>query len=163
MKEPLHDKWEIGELDCWDQLARETLIMVGAASNDNLIALFALDFCTQEAYVSDVMLRTGVWAAGDVQVDRLLNLEAFVEQACERNSMRFRIGGSITAASVSGARDRSTEHATCGEVEPDSQYCLLRGIEVLLRDVGNHEVLPHRQPNLAAAEAVCNIGGGKHL
>jgi hypothetical protein len=44
VKEPPHDRRKIGELDCRNQFAGETLIPVGAASDDNLIAFFATDF-----------------------------------------------------------------------------------------------------------------------
>ena len=45
--------------------------LIGAAADDHLVALFAADFDAHQADVADVVLRAGVGAAGDVQVDRL--------------------------------------------------------------------------------------------
>ena len=101
-----------------------------------------------------------MWAAGDVQVDRLLDCEASIEQICERDCMRFCVRRSKTAALVAGACDCSTEHTACGEVESGGEYGLFRGFKVVFRDVRYHEILPHGQPNLTAAETVRNIRHG---
>ena len=55
-----------------EEFAGESLVLVCAASDEDLIAFFAGDFYAQETDVSDVVLGAGVVTAGDVEVDGLV-------------------------------------------------------------------------------------------
>ncbi len=72
LEEPLHDWREIAELDGRDQFAGDALVLVGAAADDDLVAFLAADFDAHQPDVADVVLSAGVRAAGDVQIDGLL-------------------------------------------------------------------------------------------
>ena len=73
-EEALDFRGQVSETDRWDEFACETLILIGAAADDDLVALFAGDLHAHEADVADVVLGAGVMAAGDVQIDRLIKI-----------------------------------------------------------------------------------------
>src|SRR5260370_19416228 len=66
-KEALHLCRKFGEADGGDEFAGEAPVLVCAAADEDLIALFAADLDAHEAEVADVVLGAGVVAAGDVE------------------------------------------------------------------------------------------------
>src|SRR6185503_10711756 len=78
LEEPLHRRGQIYKPDCGNQLAANALVTVRASADLDLIALFAVDLHAHQANVSDVVLRARVRAPGNMQVDRLKNLEALI-------------------------------------------------------------------------------------
>jgi len=103
IKEPVHDGWQIGESDGGDELTGNTLILIGAAANDDLVAFFPADFDAHKAEVANVMLSARVAAASDVQVDRLLNFEVAIDMIGESDSVSFGVARSVATALVAGA------------------------------------------------------------
>ena len=87
LEKPLHDWWQISEPDRGDQFARNALVLIGTAADDNLIAFFAAHLRAQQTDVADVMLCAGVRAAGDVQINRLVDLEAAIEMFAKLDSV----------------------------------------------------------------------------
>ena len=131
-EETLHFGGQVGEGDGGDEFAGESLILVCAATDEDLIALFAGDFDAHETDVSDVVLGAGVVAAGDVQVDGLVkDREALVEKIGERDGVGLGVGGRESAALVACAGDRAAEDSACFVAEAGVSECLLCGFEML--------------------------------
>src|SRR4051812_14940028 len=74
-KETFQGWSQIGVSNGRNQLARQTTVLIAATSDDHLIALFSSKFCSQQSNVADVVLRAGMRAACDVEVERLVDLE----------------------------------------------------------------------------------------
>jgi len=110
------------------------------------------------------MLGAGVVAAGDVEVDGLVeDGEVCVEVVGEGDGVGFGVGGREAAAAVAGAGDGSAENGACGDVEVSFGEGLFCSFEVLRGDVGDEQVLPDGEAELARAEAVGDVGEGAHL
>ncbi len=120
-EEAVHNGRQVGEADRGDQFARDALVLVGAAAEDDLVALFAADLDAHQADVADVVLRAGVRAAGDVQVDGCMIVEARVEMSGECDGVGLGVGRGEAAALIAGAGDGAAEHSACFEVQASSR------------------------------------------
>ncbi len=123
-------------------MPRDALVMIRATSYDDLIAFFAAHFGAKQAEVSDVVLRTGVWAARDVEVDRLVDLEASIKKVRQYDGVRLGVSGSEAATFVPGAGDRTAQHPSRGEVQLCCNQCCFSIFNVTSRNVWDHEILP---------------------
>src|SRR5687768_2339720 len=72
---------------------------------DQIVA--ALDARPQQSDVADEVLGTRVSAAGQMNVDGLIEIDAGVEIIGDRQCMPLGVGGGVFAAGVSGAGDHS--------------------------------------------------------
>src|ERR1700704_5772131 len=118
----------MGEADGGQEFAGEPLVLVCAASDEDLIALFAGDFDAHESDVSDVVLGAGVVTACDVEIDGLVeDGEALIEKIGERDSVGLGIGGRESAALVAGAGDRAAEDSAYLVAEAGGGEWQLRG------------------------------------
>jgi len=160
----LHSGGEIREADGGEEFAGEPLVLVCAASDEDLIALFAGDFDAHETDVSDVVLGAGVVTACDVQVDGLVeDGETLVEEIGERDGVCLGIGGRESAALVACAGDGAAEDSPRFVAEAGVGECQLRGFEMFGGNVGYEEILPDGEADLAGAETVGDVGDGAHL
>jgi hypothetical protein len=95
---------EVGKANRWDELACEALIVVRSAAKKDLIPLFAGDLNAHETDIPDVVLRTRMMAASDMEVDGLIeDRKTCVDVSCELDCVGFGIGGGEAAAFVTGA------------------------------------------------------------
>ena len=107
-EEALHSGGKFGDADGGEEFTGESLVLVCAASDEDLIALFAGDFCAQETDVSNVVLGAGVVTARDMQVDGLVeDRKALVEEIGKCDGVGLGVGGRESAALVACPGDRT--------------------------------------------------------
>jgi len=129
-----------------------------------LIAFNARDFDAHEADVANVVLRAGVVATGDVEVDGLVeDGEACVEMAGEIDGVGFSVRGGEAAALVACAGNGSGEDCAGVVIEACVLDSLRCDFEVLGRNVGDDEVLPDGEAEFTGAEVLGYVGERTHL
>ena len=114
-----------------------------------------LDLGAEQADVADVMLGAGMVAAGQVDVDRLVE-----RRAAPRGGRRSPARGALVsdagelAAGVAGAGDQAGADAGRVPVSPRASMRRFAVLDVGLGDVGDQQVLPDGQADRAAAESL---------
>ena len=118
-QDPFDEGLQLFKRNCLENLATHRLSFSEAAADADVVS-FALvtRFDPEKANVANVVLGAGVRAAGDVQVDRLLDLEEAVEPVGESYGVGLGIGGGEAATVVARACNGSTKDCASFEVEP---------------------------------------------
>jgi hypothetical protein len=160
-----HFSRQVGESDGGKELAREALVLC-AAADENLVALFAGDFDAKQADVADVVLRAGVMAAGDVEVDGLVDLEMAVEHVGQSDGVGFGVCGREAAALIASTGDGTAEDCAGFVVETASvTFCFtastcsvaILGISRFCRTVRRSSPVPNRSA-ISAMARICSTG-----
>lgn len=151
---------QIGHAHVAPQLAAERALVAGAAADHHAIALdhvVALrDLDAEQADIADIVLGAGMRAAGEVDVDRLVERDAFVEMLGQRHRVALGVGGGEFAAGIAGAGDQRAANGGGAPIEAEGDYRVLGLVELGRRDASDNEVLPDREPDRLAAIILCN-------
>ena len=99
-----------------------------------------------------VMLRAGMMAAGEMDVDRRVERDARLAPARDVLGVALGVGGCELAAGVAGAGDQAGADRVRLGGEPERLDRGLGACSLLVGDAGDQQVLPDRQPDLAVAE-----------
>src|SRR5258708_778759 len=79
-----------------EELAAYSLMLAKATTNENVVGInaFATDFClgAEAPDIADVMLSAGIWAAGKMDVDGLIELKALFQVLDQFKRMALGIG-----------------------------------------------------------------------
>ena len=129
-----------------------------AAADQHVIALdrigvvVGLHLAGDEADLADRMLRAGVMAAGQMDVDRRVERDAVLAPGSDVLGMLLGVGGCELAAGISGACDETGAHRARLGRQSERGDAVAGARDVLIRHAGDQQVLPHRQPQVAVAE-----------
>src|ERR1700722_1567198 len=150
-------------------LATASRVGAETAADDNVIALDLiavlghLDFRADEADVADVMLRAGIRAAGEMDVERAVELHAGFAPVRDLIGMALGVGQSEPAAGTAGAGDESGADRRRLGREPDRFDGGLRRGDAVFGDARDQKVLPDREPDIAVAEFFGDLADAAHL
>ena len=128
---------------------------------DRIAALIHLR--PEQADVAHVVLGARIRATGQMNVNRLIELQFLFQMARQENSMAFGVGGCPLASGVSGASDESA--GDCGRrvMETHLDQILFHRLDEMVRHIGDDEILPDGQANLPGAVILRHVGDAAHL
>jgi len=90
-------------------------VLIHAATDDDGVGFDVLSIAdevdTQQANVADIVLSAGVGAAGQVDVNRVIEFELFVEVTRQFDGLALGVGGGILAAGIASAGDEAASDA----------------------------------------------------
>src|SRR5206468_3557567 len=132
-------------------------------AEDDVVALARADLYTLQADVADVMLRARVGAAGEMDVDGLIQLHGPVQVRAERDSLAFGVSRGPFATGVARAGDEAAENVRGFMVEADAHELALHGFDEAVRNVGQQKILPRRQADTGRAVILCEVREPPHL
>ena len=98
------------------------------------------------------MLGAGVVAAGQVDVDRPVELDARLAPARDLLGVALGVGGGEPAADVAGAGDQPGADRVALVARPSASIAASASVELVVRHAGDQQVLPDRQPDIAVAQ-----------
>src|SRR5438045_4673318 len=87
---------------------------------DGIGILADIDLCGNQADVADVMLRTGVVAAGEMDVERRIDLDPRLAPVANPGRMQLGVRRREFAPRIAGAGDQPSADLRSLDVEPDS-------------------------------------------
>src|SRR5215831_4216803 len=100
------------------------------------------------------MLCAGIWAAGQMNVDRLVERQSRVEVFDQRQPVPFGVAKREFATHVSGAGDDAATDRASGGFQAERLYRRDGLPEPRSRDVRDQQILPYRQPQRAGSETL---------
>src|SRR5690348_14331580 len=113
LDEPLHGLRRIFRLDVAKNLLPDVSLRSETAAGKDVIALDrvvlggAWHLRREQTDVADVVLRAGMVAAGEMDVERGVDLDARITPVADRGGMALGVGGREFAALVAGAGDEA--------------------------------------------------------
>ena len=116
------------------------------------------DLRAEQADIPDVMLRTGMMAAGEVNVDGGVEREAGVEIIGDFQTVFFGVGVGEFAAGAARAGHQRAAHAAGRPVQTDCFQLFLDRLNVGCGNIADEQVLPDGETDRTAAVPVGNIG-----
>src|SRR3989344_3337142 len=140
-------------------------VAAGAATEGNLIELFAFLVHPEDADVADVVVATGVHATGDVQVQfaDVEQVVQVVETALDRFGDRDRLGVGQGADIATRAADDVGQQADVRRGETFLAQLAPQGEQLVLLDIGQDDVLLVGSTQLTEAVTVGQVGHGVEL
>jgi hypothetical protein len=143
---PRHQRRQIFGAGRRKQLAADVAALAVAATHEDLVTLddvvAEFDIGPQQADVANVMLGARVTAAGEVDVDRLVELEPLFDVVGDLERVALGVGGGVFAAGIAGAGDQSGPRTAGPPVETDRLDTRLGFCQPVVRNVGDQQVLP---------------------
>ena len=130
---------------------------------DRVVVLADRHLRRDQADIADVMLRAGMVAAGEMDVERRVDVDARLAPVADLGRMALGIRGRELAAGIAGAGDQPGADLRGLDREPD---LLDRGngeLDILVAHARDQQVLPDRQADIAVAEILRNLGQPPHL
>ena len=121
------------------------------------------DLGREQPDVADVVLRTGIRAAGEMNVERRVDLQARIEMIGDCESVALGIARRELAARIAGAGDDSGTNRRCLGTQADCRQGHRHRSAIGFRDVRYDQVLPWREANRATAIALGDVGDCAHL
>ena len=130
----------------------ETAADIDVIALDRIGVLADLDLAGEQADIADVMLRAGMMAAGEMDIDRPVEIDARLAPLRDLLGVPLGIGGRELAADIAGAGDQpgADRGRLGGQTERVDGG--LRQRDLVVGDAGDQQVLPDRQPDIAVAE-----------
>src|SRR5579862_3892797 len=156
-------------LEIVKDLAAARRVRAKAAADVDVIALDLvavlrhLHLGADEADVADVMLRAGIRAAGEMDVERAVELNPGFAPVRDLLGMALGVGQSEPAAGTAGAGDEAGADRRRLGREPDRFDGGLGGRNLLLGNARDQKVLPDREPDIAVAEFFGDLADAAHL
>src|SRR5262245_16760810 len=156
-------------LDVAIKLATERRMRTEAAADEDVVALDCiavvgdLHLARQEADLADEMLRTGMMATGEVDVDRSIEGDPRLAPARDLLGVAFRVGGGELASRVAGAGDQTGAYRIGRNRQAQSLDLFPGGVEIRGCYARDQQVLPDRETDIAVAEITGDPGQAAHL
>src|SRR3954468_9561287 len=116
-----------------------------------------------QADVADKMLRAGVMAAGEMDVERRIDLDARLAPFADRGGVALGVGSGELAAGIAGAGDQPGTNWRSLHDQPDRLDGRDGERDILLAHARYQQVLPDRQPEFAIAKILRDVGEPAHL
>ena len=130
---------------------------------DRVVALADRHFCGDQADIADVMLRAGMVAPGEMDVEGRLDLDPALAPVADLGGMTLGVRGGEFAPLIAGAGDQAG--ADVGSLDGEAQL-LDRGggqRDIVVAYAGDQQVLPDREADLAVAEIAGDGRKSAHL
>ena len=141
--------------ECLENLSPTGCMGSESPSYQNMVSLPAIVcFGPQQTNVTHVMLGTGVRAAGEVDIDRTIQLKLLFEMFGQCDCVALRIGGGVFAVFVSRTGNHAACHIRLRGAESHGADRLLHCFDIGIRNIGDDEILPDSQTNLPRAVIV---------
>src|SRR5262245_37438237 len=140
-----------------EELAPDGCVGAVAATKDDVEALDGVtliidsDPATDEADITDVMLGTGIGAACQVNVYRMLDLEPRLNVLRDTGGRILGIGRGELTAGIAGACDEPGAHGARLPVKADAFNARFGFFYLGLGNARDQQVLPNRQADIAIA------------
>src|SRR5580704_1477033 len=141
----------------------KTAADVDVIALDLIAVLGHLHLGANEADVADVMLRAGIRAAGEMDVERAVELHAGFAPVRDLLGMALGVGQSEPAAGTAGAGDEAGADRRRLGRQPDRFDSGFSVCHALLGNARDHKVLPDREPDIAVAEFFGDLADAAHL
>ena len=110
------------------------------------------------------MLRAGMMAAGEVDVERRVDLDARLAPVADLVGVTLGIGGREPAAGIAGAGDEpGADRASPWSTSPSASIAASRASTLAVAHARDQQVLPDRQADIAVAEILRDLGEAAHL
>src|SRR3954471_2836132 len=139
------------------QLAADPGVLGEPAADDDVVALDRVaavadrDLGADQADVADVVLGAGMMAAGQVDVDRHVEIEPRLDVRGDHQRMTLGVARSELAAAIAGAGDKTGADARGLGREPERRDARLDLRDARVRHAREEEILPDRQADVAVA------------
>ena len=169
LEHPLDRPRRVLGLDVAIDLAADRGLRAEAAADLDVIALDrvavlgGLHLAGQQPDIADVMLRAGIRAAGEMDVDRAVERTRVSHQRAIVLGVALGIGQREPAAGIAGAGDEpGADRIRLGRRDraPRSPP---RRLRLVRRHAGDQQVLPDREADVAVAEFARDLGDPAHL
>src|SRR5437879_2071537 len=164
---PFQHRLELLEGNSLEHLPPDGLIPAEAATDEDVITFdcFAgyFDFRAEQTDVTHVMLRAGVRAAAQVNVDRLVKLDAFFEIVGQFKRVAFGVRGRELAIGIASAGDQSASHVRLLPVQSHFHERLFDSFDKRVGELRNDEILPDGEPDFTGAVVVSEVSQSQHL
>src|SRR5262245_32490299 len=151
------------------ELAPDGRVGAVAAADDNMEAFDGItliidsDPAADEADITDVMLGTGIGAACQVNVDRMLDLESRLNVLHDTGGRILGIGGGELTAAIAGACDEPGAHSARFPVKTDAFDARFGFFYPGLVNAREQKVLPNRQADIAVTQISRHTSEPTHL
>src|SRR5262249_21665989 len=151
------------------EFAAERGVWAEAAADENVIPLdrivvfVRLDLAGEQSDLRHKMLRAGMVAAGQMNIDRRVERNARLAPDSDVVGMKFGVRGREFAAGVTGASDEAGAKRIRLDRKAQRFDPLLRLSKLFGRNAGDEKILPDGQPQIAVAEVACDRGEPVHL
>src|SRR5437868_13445525 len=116
---------------------------------DGVVALAGRDLCGDQANVADKMLRAGMMATGEMDVERCVDLDASLAPVADFRRVTLGIRGRELAAGVAGAGNQPCADLRGFDRKPRGLDGGDRRRDVAVVYAGDQQVLPHREAEIA--------------
>src|SRR5260370_1773528 len=130
---------------------------------DGVVFLADGHFGSDQADIADVMLRAGMMAAGEMNVERGVDGNPRLAPVADRGGMALGIGRRKLAAGIAGARDQPGAYLRSLDLEADRFDRRNGKSDILVTHARDQQVLPDRQPNITIAEILRDLCQPAHL
>src|SRR5690554_3823297 len=135
-------------------------LMMGIATETDLIELFAFLVNAQHANVSNVVVATGIHAAGDVEVDgaEVVQVIQIIKATLDSLSNGNRFGVGQGAEIAARAADDVGQGVQVGSGKAQRYEALPEFEQLILANIGQNHILLVCRAGLTKAELVCQVG-----
>jgi hypothetical protein len=137
------------------------------AAEDHVVTFdriaYLIDLCPEQPDVAHIVLGARIRTTGQMNVNRLIEMQFLFQVARQKNSMAFCVCGRPLASGIPGARDESAGDCARRMVKTHLDQILFHGLDEMVRHIGNDEILPDGQANLPGAVILCDVGDAAHL
>src|SRR5258708_29933376 len=125
--------WQLRSRNRRPDLAADAALIAGAAADIDGVALdhvLALGHAhAEQADIADIMLRAGMRAAGEMDIERLVERQPGVEMLDERRGVALGVARRKLTSRVAGAGDDTAAQVARRPIEPKGLYLGLRAAE----------------------------------
>src|SRR5256885_744390 len=164
---PFQRRLELFEGNSLEHLPPDGLVVTESATDEDVITFncFAgyFDFRAEQTDVTQVMLRAGVRAAGQVNVDRLVKLDTLFEIVGQFKRVAFGVRRRELAIGIASASDQSTAQVRLLPVQSHFHERLFDSFDKRVGEVRNDEILPDGEPDFTGAVVVSEVSQSQHL
>src|ERR1700681_1036687 len=130
---------------------------------DGVVLLTDRHLRADQPDIADVMLRAGMVAAGEMNIERSVDVDPRLAPVADRSGMAFGVGGRELAAGIAGAGDQAGADLRCRNGQANG---LDRGHDkpdILVAPARDQQVLPDREADIAVAENLRDLCESAHL
>ena len=164
---PFQRRLELLEGNSLEHLPSDGLIPAEAATDEDVVTFdgFAgyFDFRAEQADVPHVVLRAGVRAAGQVNVDRLVKLDALFEIVGQFDRVAFGVRRREFAVGIARAGDQPAAQVRLLPVQSHFHQRFFDSFDKRVGDIWNDEILPDGEPDFTGAVVVSEVSQPQHL
>src|ERR1700730_18421562 len=164
-----HGLWRVLGLEIMKNLLPDIGLGAEAAAGEQMIALNGVILLADrylggdQADIADVMLRAGMVATGDMNVERRVDVDPRFAPVADRGGVALGVGCRELAAGIAGAGDQSGADVRRRYRTPNRFDGRNGERDILVAHTRDQNVLPDRETEFAMAEIPGDLGETPHL